>query len=259
MALIPACEKGDGYIINHGSAELKDCPIMQIIRDKTNYSPYGIIDTAVFVYNRWGDPVSITKSTPIWSGSGGADLYFTYDKKRRLIELVAFDPGAIPALQTVSRHKYFYDNPGSDNITRDSGFYVPGMAGVDFRSLTYYFYDKYDRVIKDSTFGPEVFTPLVYTYSYDGNGNRTSVKWDNHAGSDYTNFYSTYDSRTNFLRTHKIWMFLTRDYSVNNSFVAAGYNSKGLPTQLNLNNSISLGLWGGYGGVKNAQIKYGCR
>lgn len=253
IALVPACEKGDGYIINHGSAELKGCAIMQIIRNN-----FGPVDTLVFAYNKWGDPVSINKlPMPFYmSGYNGPNYAFTYDKKHRLAECLDVEPDTLHPGTTkiLERHKYFYDNPGSDNITRDSGFYYPGMVGVDFRSLTYYIYDKYDRVIKDSTFGPEVFTPTVNTYTYDGNGNRASIKYDSHTGNVFTTTFSAYDNKTNIHRTNKIWMFLDRDYSINNPFVAVSYNSKGLPAQTTSSFRFCFDTY-----YHEAQITYSCR
>ena len=253
IAFLPGCEKGEGYIISHGPAEFQNCPITQIIRNN-----FGPVDTIVFTYNNWGDPVSVTKlPRPFFmSGYNGPNYAFTYDKKHRLAESIAFEPDTTQpgVTKIIVRHKYFYDNPGNSNITRDSAYYVPDK-GYDFRSLTYFIYDKYDRIIKDSTFGPEVFTPLVYTYSYNANGNRASFRSDNHAGYVNTFTFDTYDNKTNILRTNKIWMFFGRDYSVNNPFVAVSYNSKGLPLQTN--HTLFRLCFDTY--YNDAQITYGCK
>lgn len=39
----------------------------------------------------------------------------------------------------------------------------------------------------------------------------------------------TYDNKLNMNRTNSVWMFITRDYSVNNPFTAKQYNDKELP------------------------------
>ena len=81
-------------------------------------------------------------------------------------------------------------------------------------SLTYYRYDTWDRIVQDSTiwsFG----SAQVNKYAYDANGNLVG---------------RTYDNKTNIHRTNRIWMFLDRDYSVNNPFPASDYNRSGLPT-----------------------------
>ena len=84
---------------------------------------------------------------------------------------------------------------------------------------TYYSYDNKQRIIKDSTVFAGSIQPVVNTYSYDINGNKTG---------------SNYDDKINLNRTNKIWMFLNRDYSVNNPYNAASYNTTGLPANLNL-------------------------
>jgi len=54
-------------------------------------------------------------------------------------------------------------------------------------------------------------------FTYDAAGNRAAV---------------VHDNKLNLNRTSKVWMFLTRDYSVNNAFVANRYNLNNLPTLL---------------------------
>jgi hypothetical protein len=253
MAFIPGCQKGDGFNSIQGPVEFKNCQIIQIIRNN-----FGPIDTVVFTYTNWGDPLTVTKRPrPFFmSGYNGSNYRFTYDNRHRLVESIAFEPDTLqPGVnKTFWRHKYFYDNPGNGNVTRDSTYYI-SCAGCDFRSLTYYLYDRFDRIIKDSTFGPEVLEPFVNIYTYDGKGNRSSWKWDSHTGSTYTTTYTTYDDKTNILRTNKIWMFLERDYSVNNRFNAVSYNSRGLPTETN-HTEFKLCFDTYY---DRAQITYGCK
>jgi len=59
----------------------------------------------------------------------------------------------------------------------------------------------------------------VDNYVYDAKGNLSG---------------RVYDNRTNMNQTHAVWMFVNRDYSVNNPFVADTYNSEDLPTIINL-------------------------
>ena len=49
---------------------------------------------------------------------------------------------------------------------------------------------------------------------------------------------ATYDKKTSIYRTHAIWMFLNRNYSLNNPVVATSYNANGLP--LTFTNGISF-------------------
>ncbi len=86
--------------------------------------------------------------------------------------------------------------------------------------LTTYTYDATCRVIKTTTIGiggPEDgFVPLVNEYSYDINGNLVLPG-------------ITYDNKVNIHRTNKVFMFVDRDYSMNNPFTAPAYNGYGLP------------------------------
>lgn len=237
--LVPGCEKGTEYNINRGAAELKDCPITQIIRNN-----YGIVDTLVFVYNSFGDPVSATRLPS--PGTGAPTYVFKYDKKRRLTDVIGLYHSGTSAEVW---HRYFYDNPGNSKIVKDSTYYfVLIQNGQPFNylqsSLSFLTYDKYDRIIKDSILYSWTSESFITEYSYDENGNRTG---------------RTYDNKINIHRTNKIWMFYDRDYSVNNPFVADSYNSKALPTKLNLTPLKATYLRFLGEDFFIAQIKYGCR
>ncbi|MGZ3952158.1 MAG: hypothetical protein ACXVBZ_12215, partial [Flavisolibacter sp.] len=78
---IPGCEKGNDYVVHPGSPELKNCPILRIIRNRS-----GTIDTLVFSYNSWGDPLSVTKLPH--TNTGSPNYTFKYDKKHRLTEII---------------------------------------------------------------------------------------------------------------------------------------------------------------------------
>ncbi len=56
-------------------------------------------------------------------------------------------------------------------------------------------------------------------YKYDAKGNLIDE------GAEY-------DNNTSYLRTHPLWMFLNRNYSVNNNFRATGYNGNGMPLKI---------------------------
>ena len=236
ISLMHSCKKGNEYKINHGAAELKGCPITQVVRDR-----FGTLDTLIFAYNNWGDPTMITKLP--YPTTGSPNYIFKYDKKKRLTDIIGMYRGTAGAEVW---HKYYYDNPGNDNISRDSTYtFVQISNGMIvnylFSALTFYTYDKYDRIIKDSTPIPG-YLYGVHNYSYDVNGNRVG---------------RTYDNKINMLRINKIWMFYSRDYSVNNPFAADAYNANGLPTQLDL---FSKGTFLKFMGEDyyNAQITYPC-
>ena len=66
-----------------------------------------------------------------------------------------------------------------------------------------------------------------------------------------------YDNKMNINRTNDIWQFLSRDYSVNNPFTAAAYNTARFPTTIS---SLLPILWSSefqFGAPM--QIGYGCR
>lgn len=87
--------------------------------------------------------------------------------------------------------------------------------------MNLYEYDDKKRIIKvTKTFSlGSTYPTEIYQYQYDGNGNLVTPG-------------EVYDNKINFHRTNKIWMFLDRDYSVNNPFTANAYNSNHLATKL---------------------------
>jgi len=249
IASLSSCQKRDEYLSNDSlknknvndvslqhkpNADVKQCAIIQI-----SY-PTGISnDILQFTYNSAGDPVSGTRL--LGGSTGHPDYVFKYDSKNRLVEFIGPYKG-----NTYSEfwHKYFYDNQG--NIISDSTYIFPGIANgypenAFSRHLTFYTYDNKQRIIKDSTVsnaGPAV----VNRYSYDGNANKVG---------------GSYDDGVNINRSNKIWMFLNRDYSVNNSFKADGYNTSGFPSGVNqTSNENSLTFLGNVYSV--AQIIYQC-
>ncbi len=175
--------------------------------------PLGI-NTVEFTYNKWGDPVSII---PTYVGTGNPKWFFYYDNKHRLTELIKpYNNGGYE-----SWTRFYYDNNG--RISMDTT-YVFGVVGNPWGNatlgpyITEYQYDAKGRVVVADTRYPETPQHFIRTSSYDLNGNKI--------GED------TYDNKINFRRTHKLWMFLDLDYSVNNALPVEGYNDKGLPLRL---------------------------
>ena len=233
---IVSCEKTETKVFRDNKAEVKKCSVTQIIYS----SSFGIKDTMVFAYNSFGDPITITHLP--FPNTGAPNYVFKYDKKKRLTEMLGLYTDGSSGLFW---HKYFYENPGNSNIVVDSTYFFPqfengALTWYYGASASYLTYDKAGRIIKDST--TYQGTSRVDNYVYDANGNLSG---------------RNYDDRTNINQTHTIWMFVNRDYSVNNPFVADSYNSAGLPTRFNFS------LEGGY--VKflqifqEATISYGCQ
>jgi hypothetical protein len=246
MVILSACQKNDVYLDSDNTKgkagdknirpteTIKQCSIVQII-----YAvPGGNNDILQFTYNSSGDPVTITRSRG--ASTGYPNYVFKYDQKKRLTDFIGVYDGNVNA---EFWHKYFYDN--HDNIVSDSTYIFPHVANgypenAFDRRLTSYTYDGNDRIIKEST-SSEHNSPVEHTYTYDANSNKTG---------------STYDGYININRTNKIWMFLNKDYSVNNPFNADAYNTSGLPSSFNLPQENAFGFLGN--DYTKAQIVYSC-
>lgn len=197
--------------VQHKVKEFDACEVQQIV-----YGPCcNETDTLVFTYNSWGDPALVQRLPR--PTTGAPNYIFRYDSKRRLTDVIGmYDSPTMAEFW----NKYYYDKPGNSNIVKDSSFLFVEvkdneMVSYRYSAVTYFTYDKWDRIIKDSTFS-EGHT-YVNNYVYDMNGNLAG---------------RTYDNQVNIHRTNKIWMFFDRDYSLNNPFPAASYNGWGLPTRL---------------------------
>jgi hypothetical protein len=167
-----------------------------------------------FFYNEAGNPIRI-EYVETEGGTGTPNTFFEYNDKQQLIAYKGF-----------SEHRLFYNALGQVVIDSVIGNY----AGNDSRFEDKYYYDLFGRIIKvvskfyyDRDYPDLEPTTTVDTYRYDQRGNLIIPG-------------VTYDTKTSLLRTNAIWMFLTRNYSLNNPVTATTYNTKGLP--LTLTNGI---------------------
>jgi hypothetical protein len=160
-------------------------------------------------YNSYGDPTDITWDNP---GTGRPHHKFHYDKKHRLVR---FDYFYSPTNYEIVRN---YTWQG-DRITVDTSWFVISDIN-DYRNTAwlvdtaYYTYDSKGRISKIENHGTYDVTTRIFTY--DANGN-------------LVNDGATYDNKVNFLRTNYWFMFVNRNFSMNNPRVADQYNKKGLP------------------------------
>jgi hypothetical protein len=167
-------------------------------------------DTLTFTYDHFGNPVTVTRSVPY---TGAPNYAFGYDKNHRL---TAFYGTYTSGHTAEIFHKYFYDAQG--HITLDSVYSFADHSGdtiIDWIDR-YAFglqYDEYGRV--SAQFNPSD-TLTRTSYLYDGRGNLETG--------------ATYDDKVNFHRTNWVWMFIDRDFSLNNPFKATSYTIAGLPT-----------------------------
>ncbi len=196
--------------------------------------------TRLFAYNGNNDPVSVYGPAGPGLGSTGAPaLTFTYDGKHRLIEYAGpYGNGYYEFL-----HRYTWQ---ADKIVVDSEYnFGPVNGPLPLQAAYRYLrYDKYDRVSQDSiVYIGFNLPPTVNNYNYDADGNQVGPS-------------KQYDNKLNPHRLNRVWMFIDRDYSVNNPIAASAYNSAGLPLTPALRGYF-LGSYYDFTGTTNAV--YDCK
>jgi len=226
-----SCKKIEEAILKDPCADFKFCNIK-------SYS--NSFNTATFTYDAFGNPLSVTNTVV---GSGQPNLQFKYDKLHRLTEFIR--PYANGDFEQWT--KYIYDASGriAFDTTWALGRITPtGPANYFQARLTTYTYDGTCRVIKTSSavLGDEGGFPSVFVYSYDVNGNliRPGI---------------VYDNKVNIHRTNKVFMFVDRDYSMNNPFTATNYNAYSLPRTIDLPQQPIFFL---FRGISNSTFVYEC-
>lgn len=145
-----SCEKSDLPFV--------PCAIKQVITIQPGYSGPGALVVNDFTYTHWGAPEKIITSYP---GTGNPHYEFRYDKKHRLIQLLAYFSAQNPYTTT----NYVYGNNGL--IETDTTFLTNTPS---FRFVTRYFYDTKYRISKTegtSSFGFNINKE----YNYDIKGN----------------------------------------------------------------------------------------
>jgi hypothetical protein len=209
--------------------EFANCKLRYIVH-RFGGDPNGWLVYGLFTYNAAGNPFSLTYGNG--TGTGNPNHYFFYDKKNRLREYrIAYSPDD-PVEATW--HRYGYDN--NDVIVVDTAM-SPPLTGEDGQPLprdtvvTTLSYDDQGRIIKESIrYLNTPFRDRHPTYTYDNRGNLGVIGWKS----------SWYDTKVSFVRSHPLFMFLTRNYSRSNPYnleaLGRKYNSKKLPLSLNAGN-----------------------
>ncbi|MET0466248.1 MAG: hypothetical protein ABW007_24025, partial [Chitinophagaceae bacterium] len=148
------------------------------------------------------------------------NFIFKYDSKKRLVESIEYYDNGV--FENWSR--YYYNSQGmiTSDTTYKGGVVVNGNATLPDEEAAElrvhrYVYDAQKRIITVKLFWPRESEESFdeQTYEYDANGNR---QLDGGAAS--------YDDKMNIHRTHKVFMFMDRNYSRNNPVGATAYNAR---------------------------------
>ncbi len=215
------------------------------VQSTSNITP-GASDTLTFTYNTWRNPVSVTHRMNI-----GDNILFKYDKWNRLTEYINIYPGGTGGDYW---HKYTYDKVNTDRIIADTAFrdFISSNGELTFYNdidLTIFKYDSLGRISQTTEY--VLGNTIVRLYNYDTQGNLQRPG-------------SLFDNKPNIHLTNKIWMFLDRDYSINNPVdnESYTYNGNGFPITINNSASVAPGLGFiviGYPfAITRASIYYSC-
>ena len=236
--MLSGCQKLQDYLIKHPDATHPNCRIVKF----SSTSNYPKENVEIF-YNKFGNPDSVKFDNPATTQT---NFYMFYDKKKRLTDCIAMTKGSdvdtangMPAVHndltaTFQWKKFVYDH--HDRVIVDTTFNMPLYKPGVLRPMSWtgsfevegqwfqryqYDYDSKDRIIRSTMTTPSPNdAPEVKEFNYGADGNLIDSR-------------RSYDSQVSFLRTHKIWMLLSLDYSVNNPFPAVAYNNNGLPLKFN--------------------------
>ncbi len=230
---ISGCQKIRDYVENHPDAEVKPCAITKFIHRQL-YSEY--IDTLTIFYNILGDPIKAIRPEP---RTGAPNFLFRY-KNGRLSEFIGVYSNGIA---TENWHRYSYDADG--RVTVDSVYIFADMVNeypsnpLDSYVVTF-IYDNKKRIIQVKNTYSDGST-YIQDYQYNVDGNRVGV---------------TYGQGVSFRRSNKIWMFLDRDYSVNDRAGSGNYNAFHMPESIELGSESTDIFLGNY--FNSARINYLC-
>jgi hypothetical protein len=215
--------------------EFSNCKLRRIYHDLVVYDFISSATMKVyglFSYNAAGNPYTL-----LYRDLQGAQnvafpsYHFFYDNQQRLREMrLSYYEGT----RVAEIHRYGYNS--SNAIVVDTTI-IPDDAGNDDITVSTLTYDSLGRVVKENirniqtSYGPLRSTRNP-TYTYDSRGNIAVSGWRS----------SWYDTKVSFLRTHPLFMFLTRNYSRNNPWnlnsQGQKYNSRGLPLSIKIGNDV---------------------
>lgn len=232
---LSSCKKIWDEIKHHPNGAADNCRVEKFMTNPFGYS----WDTAKIAYNNYGDPVSIT-----YPGFYNTDQAFRYDKSRRLI---AYQRG-VQAIEngTSKWHKYDYSKPNKiiDTIFSQAHGDLTKSRPESYASFEVRVYelDAYGRIIKDiGDGGPYSLGTFIYTYDNKGNRLQTGI-----TSTDYSD-------KINIRQTHKVWMLLDHDYSMNQlKWEGTKFNSNKLPVEFDQVAVFNAGF-------SNLKVVYSCK
>ena len=236
FVFVSGCQKIFDYINlpGNGGAVSYICKIKKMNSGQASY---------VFNYNKNGDLESVITDK---LGTGNPNVFFTYDKYHRASQLLfSFTTSANSSGTYWTWEKLTYNAAGL--VIKDTAW-AAGEIGSDgiplpsfiFVTITVFQYDANNRIVAslDSSWFKGAFSNTDYfAYKYDDKGNlaytarqyRSAQTSPNQAVYNDTFRIGPYDNKIHIRRTSKTWMFIDRNYSVNNPFNATSYNAYGLP------------------------------
>ncbi|GAA3934118.1 hypothetical protein GCM10022209_30600 [Chitinophaga oryziterrae] len=216
-------------------------------------------DSLVIAYSHNGNPLSITRASV---GTGSPNFLFRYDQKGRMTDYYGVYESPNPFFEVW--HRYHYD--AKNRITVDTsysfGFIGPGIPLPDPQqghlfvgNISTYAYDIENRIIKSTDTYGSASVALTSLYTYNNEGNLVKITNQTASGTNTVTF--SFDNKINLRRTHPIWQFLDRDYSINNSVQVFSYNNYGLPVEVNFG-SHGLGTFASIP-ISTTTITYNCK
>lgn len=214
---LPGCRK---FVEQYkpGGKEDPKLRIKTFVSQELNFTVY---------YNAKSDPDSVVADAGNWRA-------FQYDANGRLTKYTYHSSGTYDLAW--GSHDYTYEG---GRLTRDN-WQEEHQSLMSYGYHELYLrdnllsYDSQGRISSEE--GERIWyhdaSPYptyneTKTYTYDANGNLELYV----VNSDLvpTTERITYDDKKSYLRTHPVWMFITRNYSRNNEAGATKYNREGFP------------------------------
>jgi len=218
VLFISSCHKSHDVTDPHGQCGISradSCNILTFVA-----SPPGghnsFATTFTITYNAFGNPISVVSNI---AQPGNPNYTLQYDECNRLIGLLA------PTTNTGDTGYERWDRYGynhKNQIVTDTNY----NQGV-LRHICYQ-YDSQGRMVLERgsvvTYGDSTYQEA---FTYDAEGNLVRP-------------FTTYDHNRSMYRAHPVWMFLAKNYSLNNYFSPIQYNSHGLPTKFSTYMPVDL-------------------